>query len=149
MFVDLDNFKQINDKFGHAFGDKLIIEFSRVITKIMPGSVTISRFGGDEFVLLFSGLSENKDTAAFQSEQMAEVLLNSITSGLNIGEQNVYISSSIGITVSDCVDDTVSTLLMQADTAMYQAKEMGKKTFSIYSESIGERMADVFKMEVD
>jgi len=148
MFVDLDNFKQINDTFGHAFGDKLLIEFSRVITKIMPGSVTISRFGGDEFVLLFSGLSENKDTAAFQSEQMAEVLLNSITSGLNIGEQNVYISSSIGITVSDCVDDTVSTLLMQADTAMYQAKEMGKNTFRFYSESIGESMAERFKMEV-
>ena len=148
MFVDLDNFKQINDTFGHAFGDKLLIEFSRVIKDIMPDSVTISRFGGDEFVLLFSELSDNKDTAAFQSEQMAEVLLDSLTSGLNIGEHNVYISSSIGITVSDCIDDTVSTLLMQADTAMYQAKEMGKNTFRFYSESIGESMAERFKMEV-
>lgn len=148
MFVDLDNFKQINDTFGHAFGDKLLIEFSRVIKDIMPDSVIISRFGGDEFVLLFSELSENKDTASFQSEQMAEVLLDSLTSGLNIGEHNVYISSSIGITVSDCVDDTVSTLLMQADTAMYQAKEMGKNTFRFYSESIGESMAERFKMEV-
>lgn len=148
MFIDLDNFKHINDTFGHAFGDELLAVFSSFVKELVPNSVTLSRFGGDEFVILFTELSESYETAAFQIEHMAQIILDSLADGLDVRQQNVYISTSIGIAVSDCSKDDAGSLLMKADTAMYQAKAMGKNTFRFYTDLIGDNMAERFKMEV-
>ncbi|WP_051640782.1 EAL domain-containing protein [Thiomicrorhabdus sp. Milos-T2] len=148
VFIDLDNFKQINDTFGHAFGDKLLVQFSQLIKNMMSDSVTVSRFGGDEFVMLFPELADKIEAAIFQVENIVKLLLEELTKGLAVDEHHVHVSCSIGIAVSDSSNDSVSSLLMQADSAMYQAKSMGKNTFRFYTDSLGESMAERFKMEV-
>jgi len=148
LFLDLDNFKQMNDTFGHRFGDQILVAFSQLLTSVLADKATISRFGGDEFVILFSELSDEKDTAVFQCEHMARIILESLAEGLFVEGQSVYVSTSIGITITDCQNDDDQSLLMQADSAMYQAKSMGKNTFRFYSESIGEAMTERFKIEV-
>ncbi len=147
MFIDLDNFKQINDNFGHGFGDELLKVFGRHLQDLMSEDITISRFGGDEFVILFTELPSQLETANFQCERMAEILLESLAGGIDVKQQHVYVSVSLGLTVSDCENDDEHSLLMQADAAMYQAKAMGKNTFRFYTQSIGEAMNERFSLE--
>ncbi|MEA1988936.1 MAG: EAL domain-containing protein, partial [Pseudomonadota bacterium] len=147
LFIDLDNFKHVNDTFGHAFGDELLCAFSQKLQDLLSDDITLSRFGGDEFVIIFSELHASMETAMFQCEHMAQIILEALETGLEVLGNHIFVSSSIGIAISsDCKTDS-DTLMKQADTAMYQAKNMGKNTFRFYTESIGESMAERFNME--
>ncbi len=147
LFIDLDNFKTVNDTFGHSFGDELLKSFAHHLKELVPDEMTISRFGGDEFVLFFAELPEAQEAASFQCERMAETLMRSLEKGLLVKEKHIDLAASVGITVSNCQEDDEQSLLMQADTAMYQAKSMGKNTFRFYSRSIGASMAERFQLE--
>jgi len=147
MFIDLDNFKQINDNFGHGFGDELLKAFGMKLQELVSDDITVSRFGGDEFVILFTELPEQIETASFQCERIAEIILESLVGGIDVNNQHVYVSTSIGIAVSNCQDDDEHSLLMQADAAMYQAKSMGKNTFRFYTQAIGDSMNEHFVLE--
>ncbi len=139
--------KKINDTFGHAFGDDLLRAFSRKLESILSEDITLCRFGGDEFVILFSELHNCLETAMFQCEHMAQIILQGLEAGMTISGTNIHVASSIGIAISlDCSIDS-DTLMKQADTAMYQAKSVGKNTFRFYSEEIGSEMTARFKME--
>lgn len=147
MFIDLDNFKHINDTFGHAFGDQLLQAFSQKLQTLLSDDITISRFGGDEFVILLSELQDSMDAASFQCEHLAQIILDALEEGLEVADQKIHISPSMGIVFSFEDDLDAETLMMQADLAMYQAKIAGKNTFKFYTESIGEAMTEAFKME--
>ncbi|MDH5300337.1 MAG: EAL domain-containing protein [Gammaproteobacteria bacterium] len=125
MFLDLDNFKPINDFYGHDAGDRLLrIIAARLANLLRPDDV-IARLGGDEFAMII-----RCDTA--QVDSIAQKILNHIAQPIALNDKRIDISISVGIALMN-EESTVSKLLKQADMAMYQAKALGKNNFSFYS----------------
>src|SRR5690606_4131974 len=121
MFVDLDNFKVINDSLGHATGDQLLRGMTQRLRGVLRDRDMLSRFGGDEFIVLLS------DYTGEQSPQRAaERLRKEIARPLVIDGVELFVTGSIGIAVADRVDVTASDLLRDADAAMYRAKARGR-----------------------
>jgi diguanylate cyclase (GGDEF)-like protein/PAS domain S-box-containing protein len=125
IFLDLDRFKYINDSLGHATGDKLLQSVAKRLLAGLRGSDTVSRQGGDEFVILLSEIADPEDLAA--SARKILLLLNAPHS---IGGQDLHIGGSIGISVYPGDGEDAETLIKNADTAMYHAKEKGGATIS-------------------
>jgi diguanylate cyclase (GGDEF)-like protein len=130
MFLDLDRFKEINDTLGHDIGDELLKEVAKRLELCVRGGDTVSRQGGDEFVIILSEISRQQD-AALVAEKILEVLSSTIT----IQGHKLKITTSIGIVIYtvDSADDAMK-LLKKADVAMYQAKGAGRNTFRFYSD---------------
>ena len=128
LFIDLDNFKDLNDTLGHDMGDQLL---SQVATRLV-GSVreadTVARFGGDEFVVMLEALAPDLQDAATQAETVAEKLLASLNQPFELDGAQHYSTPSIGITLFGDERLTVDELLKRADLAMYQAKAAGRNT---------------------
>src|SRR6202521_3918612 len=127
IFLDLDRFKYINDSLGHATGDKLLQSVSKRLLAGLRGSDTVSRQGGDEFVILLSEIADPEDLAA--SARKILLLLNAPHS---IGGQDLLIGGSIGISVYPGDGEDAETLIKNADTAMYHAKERGRNNFQFF-----------------
>lgn len=134
MFLDLDGFKEINDSYGHGFGDKLLIAVSTMLKEIFPQDSYIVRTGGDEFVVILP-CQESKNIIDVTMEKISSMFNNPFS----IDEKDVYVTASIGIAMYP--DDTQSTeeLLKCADAAMYNAKSLGKNTFSFYNSALTEQ----------
>lgn len=128
MFLDLDSFKEINDSFGHRFGDQLLVLFSKLLQNLLPDDTFIVRTGGDEFVILMM-CKENKG----QIEQLLLHLIQKLNDPFNIDLIDVYITASIGIAIYPQDGSTHEELLQKADAAMYNAKNIGKNTYSFYN----------------
>lgn len=120
-FLDLDGFKQVNDRFGHQVGDKLLIATARRIKKVIRESDEVIRLAGDEFVLLLSGISleETLDTSI-------ERILQALSAPFMIDGDNVTVSASIGVSIFPTDGVAANEMVAHADTAMYQAKRKGK-----------------------
>jgi len=127
IFLDLDHFKYINDSLGHATGDKLLQSVSKRLLAGLRGSDTVSRQGGDEFVILFSEIADPEDLVA--SAKKILLLLNAPHS---IGGHDLLIGGSIGISVYPADGEDAETLIKNADTAMYGAKERGRNNFQFF-----------------
>ena len=126
-FLDLDNFKPINDKFGHDIGDQLLIEVARRIKSVIRDGDTVSRQGGDEFALLLGDLE-----SASQCELLFERLRNLLVEPYIINGLSHTISASIGVTIYPSDEGDIDTLLRHADQAMYQSKLEGKNRYSLF-----------------
>lgn len=126
MFIDLDGFKKVNDTLGHDAGDLLLIDVAKRLTSCVSMEATVSRLAGDEFVILLP-CSQQKD-AIVVAKRIIEVLGEPI----NINDNEIHITSSIGISVSHHESRDAETLLKQADIAMYQAKKQGKNNYQLY-----------------
>ena len=135
LFLDLDNFKPLNDLYGHTVGDLLLIEVSHRLSALIRDSDTVARFGGDEFVILLSELSEDKEESIKKLKNITEKILNALSQTYFLAytsegnkEKIVehYCSSSIGVTLFIAYEDTEDNILKRADGAMYMAKEMGR-----------------------
>jgi diguanylate cyclase (GGDEF)-like protein len=120
-FIDLDGFKHINDRYGHVNGDRLLNAVARRLEDAVRSSDTVARFGGDEFVVL---LQEVDDRSAAQ--QLADMLLQTIRQPYILDQQNMLISSSIGVTLYPSDEQDIKKLLHYADSAMYRGKQQGK-----------------------
>ncbi len=133
LFLDLDNFKSINDIHGHEFGDKILIEVSsRILAAIRDQDIT-ARLGGDEFVIILPDIKKD--------EEILDVIQNiqtKVSTPIELDNANHYITCSIGVTIYPKDGKDVSTLLKNADIAMYQAKETGKNTFHFFTKSLHE-----------
>lgn len=127
LFLDLDRFKLINDSLGHAIGDKLLQSVSKRMVACLRNSDTVSRQGGDEFVILLSEIAHSEDAAV-----SAEKLLLSFRAPYSIDGQDLHITGSIGISVYPEDGEDVKTLIQSADTAMYHAKERGRDNFQFF-----------------
>lgn len=132
IFVDLDNFKSLNDTRGHEIGDKLLIQVAERIKKQLREEDTVSRLGGDEFVVLLRDLSDDQAHALLSARQIGEVLLQTINMPYNLDGFEHHTSSSIGICLFSGYEVNQDELLKRADTAMYQAKAMGRNTLCFY-----------------
>ncbi|EDZ63737.1 diguanylate cyclase/phosphodiesterase with PAS/PAC and GAF sensor(s) [Sulfurimonas gotlandica GD1] len=127
-YLDLDGFKPINDKFGHETGDKLLKLFAQRFKEHLREGDTISRIGGDEFILLLSGFESQK--------QLKEILVRLIDTAnipFEIDQNRIHISCSIGATIYPIDNSDTDTLIRHADQAMYRAKEIGKSNYIIYT----------------
>ena len=144
LLLDLDRFKTINDTLGHAAGDELLIEVAkRLHSKVRDGD-TIARLGGDEFVFVVSNLRHREDAA-----NVAETVLEVLKPPIQIGEYDLHVSASIGISLFPDDGDEGSTLLKCADVALYRAKELGRDNYQIYEPKLNERAMERLVLEKD
>lgn len=133
FFLDLDNFKIINDSFGHPVGDKLLILVAERICSMNKDEYTAFRLSGDEFIILYKG---SKDKLVI--EKIASTILSKISESYNIDGSYFHISSSIGIALYPENGADVDELLKNADTAMYYSKESGKNKYTFFNNVMGE-----------
>lgn len=133
LFLDLDGFKEINDSYGHRFGDKLLIRIAEVLQTITPGNSKIIRTGGDEFVVI---LECNKEEN--QIDLIMQNLVNTLRHPFNIDNVDIYITASVGIAMYPSDAENSEDLFQKADAAMYNAKKRGRNTYSFYESKFTE-----------
>jgi len=128
LFLDLDNFKQINDSLGHSVGDTVLISISAKLKKALRKSDTIARLGGDEFVILMSDFKKTEEI-----DEVTTKLFHSLRQPLVIKGSELFVTTSIGISVFPNDGTSPEILLRNADAAMYRAKEKGRNSFEFYT----------------
>jgi diguanylate cyclase (GGDEF)-like protein/PAS domain S-box-containing protein len=132
LFLDLDNFKTLNDTKGHDIGDLLLIEVAKRLVSCVRDGDTVARLGGDEFVVALETLSVNAGDAARQAEMIAEKIRTALNLPYQLEEYTLRITPSIGIVLFHGHQETLDDLLKHADTAMYQAKTAGRNAIRFY-----------------
>jgi diguanylate cyclase (GGDEF)-like protein/PAS domain S-box-containing protein len=132
LFIDLDNFKIINNTSGHDVGDKLLIEVARRVAACVRDGDTIARLGADEFVVMLEGLSESSPVAAAQAKSVGEKILAAIDEPYLIADREHHCTPSIGVTLFTDSECAVDELLKQANIAMNQAKSAGRNTLRFF-----------------
>lgn len=135
LFLDLDNFKQINDTMGHNIGDELLIQLADRLKSSIRGNDVISRLGGDEFVILVGDLDPSSAKASQQAHQMSENVRQSVAVPFRIGTRELHFTASIGITLFNGPREMFD-LLKEADAAMYEAKNGGKNATRLYDNTL-------------
>jgi len=131
LFLDMDNFKAINDALGRESGDLLLKEISKLLQRCLGKKDVVARIGGDEFLVMIRGITLEEDVAL-----VAQNLIDSLKTPILIGDQEINASFSIGISSYPFQGRTAQDLLMQAETALYTAKEKGKNSYLHFSPSI-------------
>ena len=132
IFIDLDNFKTLNDTLGHHYGDLLLQQLSKRLTACVREGDTVSRPGGDEFILLLPNISTQHKIAIYQSQNIAEKILSEIAKPYDLNGTQYTISASLGITVCNGHQRTAEELMRHSDLAMYQSKNSGKNTITFF-----------------
>ncbi|MGB3761057.1 MAG: diguanylate cyclase, partial [Rivularia sp. (in: cyanobacteria)] len=127
LFVDLDGFKEINDKFGHGMGDKLLVDISQSLKSSLRGGDTVARLGGDEFAILLEDIKGVTDAT-----NVALRIQENLETPFDINERKILITASIGIALSSASHEEPLNLLDDADSAMYQAKDKGKAQYIVF-----------------
>jgi two-component system CheB/CheR fusion protein len=141
MFIDLDNFKNVNDNLGHDCGDLLLQEVAARLNLCVRAEDTVARIGGDEFNVLLEGATEA------QIAHTAQRILKKVSKPYLIKDQQVFVSASIGIAVYPQDADDLETLAKNADSAMYQAKEKGKDSFQFFTSDLKEKISHRIELE--
>ncbi|MGB6329105.1 MAG: EAL domain-containing protein [Halarcobacter sp.] len=131
LFIDLDRFKNINDTLGHGIGDKLLVIVANRIRKVLRETDTLARMGGDEFIVVLDS-SVNKKSAGYVCEKILDVIKELIT----IDNNTLTTSGSIGVAMYPDDGKDITTLIKNADTAMYHAKKLGKDTYQYYDKQL-------------
>jgi diguanylate cyclase (GGDEF)-like protein/PAS domain S-box-containing protein len=144
VFLDLDDFKLINDSLGHLVGDWLLRSFAQRLQETVPEGITTVRLGGDEFALLFQGPNAQK-----QAEKNVKRILQALKEPFFIQEYKFHISASIGVAVNLSPDCTAEEVLRDADTAMYVAKSRGKQGYQVFDQVMHTRAAERFGLLAD
>jgi len=154
LFIDVDNFKLINDTFGHTIGDELLKNISdRLSHYVRKGDMisrpagtesnnTVARLGGDEYTMLLTDFTKEKDASV-----IAQRILNELAKPFKIGGHDIYITASIGITLYPSDGEDVDTLLKNADLSMYEAKDRGKNNFQFFNKLMKITMFERLNLE--
>jgi diguanylate cyclase (GGDEF)-like protein/PAS domain S-box-containing protein len=137
LFLDLDGFKHINDSLGHSIGDKLLQSIAKRLVDCVRGSDTVSRQGGDEFVVLLSEMEQPQDAAI-----TAIRMLNAVAKAHSIDQHDLHVTTSIGLSVFPDDGFDAETLTKNADTAMYQAKENGRQSYQFFKPAMNVRAVE-------
>ena len=131
LFIDLDHFKEVNDTLGHHQGDILLVDAARRISACVRKSDTVARLGGDEFTVILSELDKTE-----RVEQIAQQIIDSLRAPFTLGQEQAFVSASIGITLypDDALD--IDDLLKHADQAMYAAKDAGRNRYAYFTATL-------------
>lgn len=144
MFLDLDNFKIVNDSLGHSVGDLLLVHVSKLLSSVLRENDTISRVGGDEFTILLTDIHSESD-----AEYIAQKIFDSLKGEHTIGKHKLLISTSIGIALYPDTAMDIDTLIRNADTAMYEAKKNHKNNYKIFDNNMYTKLNKFVKKEQD
>ena len=144
LFIDLDNFKEINDSLGHHVGDSILVEVSHRMKDQMRSSDTLSRLGGDEFAIILNNLEQVEDIT-----RIIENGMNTFLEPFVIKEHTLHISMSVGVSIYPNDGDSAQVLLKNADAAMYKAKGNGRNTYSFYDETMTEKAFERIYLEAE
>lgn len=149
LFIDLDNFKDLNDTQGHDVGDLLLTQVAQRLVAVVRDADTVARFGGDEFVVMLDGLSAELFTATSQAETVAEKLLRALNTPYTLAGAPHYSTPSIGVTLFGDERHSVDELLKRADLAMYQAKAAGRNTQRLFDPAMQAALLARSSLEAD
>jgi diguanylate cyclase (GGDEF)-like protein len=127
MLLDLDHFKEVNDRLGHATGDELLIDAGGRLMSLLRESDTVARMGGDEFMLILPGLARWEDAA-----EIAQRILEAFRRPFATSDHELRITTSIGIAIYPDEGEDMALLMRSADTALYRAKQRGRDNFQRY-----------------
>lgn len=143
LFIDLDDFKKVNDSLGHEVGDKLLIETAERLSQVVRSGDTVGRLGGDEFLILLGDISEPLDAG-----QVAENVIGQFKDRpFNIDGRELVLTCSVGIALYPKDGDSPSTLLRNADSAMYHAKDAGRNTYSYFTDEMNRQVSRRLALE--
>ncbi len=131
IFIDLDNFKDINDTLGHSFGDEVLKKVSNILLNVVRENDIVARIGGDEFVIVLPDTADE-----FISTEIANRVRKELSKSMMVGDVKCNITASMGITVYPRDGENVEVLLKNSDIAMYKAKELGKNNFHFFTEDL-------------
>ena len=149
LFLDLDDFKNINDLHGHHTGDQLLCLVAKRLGGATRSGDTVARLGADEFVVMLESLAGEYQEAATQSEQCAKELLLTLGKPYQLDALKLHISVSMGVTLFNDVSSTASDLIQQADMAMHQAKASGKQGIRFFDPAMQESVSTRLRLEED
>jgi diguanylate cyclase (GGDEF)-like protein len=142
MFLDLDEFKQVNDSLGHLVGDELLRTVADRLVSLVRNSDTVARLGGDEFAILVEGISQREDMSV-----LAEKILQIVEQPMVLEGQQLQISVSIGIATAPHDEISAEYLIRDADAAMYEAKRQGRAAYRFFSGELTSRATEALKLE--
>jgi diguanylate cyclase (GGDEF)-like protein len=142
LFLDLDDFKKINDTLGHHSGDKLLVEAASRLCNAVRSSDTVGRLGGDEFIILLGGLRDAVDV-----RPVVENVLNEFRKAFRIDGRELIITATVGIAVYPNDGSQAAELLRKADSAMYHAKEQGRNTYSYFTNAMNQEVSRRLALE--
>jgi len=147
LFIDLDNFKNLNDTLGHDIGDTLLQQVKQRLESCIRNGDTVARLGGDEFVVMLSDLSEQPIEAAAQTESIGEKILATLSESYQLGKHLYRCTASIGVTLFSGNQQKTDDLMKQADIAMYQAKKAGRNTLRFFDRQMQENISARVSLE--
>jgi diguanylate cyclase (GGDEF)-like protein len=143
LFVDLDNFKQVNDRFGHGTGDRVLHRAAQRLVKATRSGDTVARFGGDEFAILLENLTDRD-----QVTDIAARVVDSLQGPLDVTGDDMRVSGSVGVAFADG-EDGVEQLMRNADVAMYASKARGKGCYTIYESALDRAAKERLALEAE
>jgi diguanylate cyclase (GGDEF)-like protein/PAS domain S-box-containing protein len=149
LFIDLDNFKNLNDTLGHSYGDLLLKEVAIRLKSCVRTSDIVARFGGDEYVILVTELSSERNVACDQVQRIADKILLELNHPYQLEEHTYFSTPSVGIAIIDQSITNYEEILKQADLAMYQAKAFGRNTSRFYSNEMQTKVTNRVSLEKD
>jgi diguanylate cyclase (GGDEF)-like protein/PAS domain S-box-containing protein len=136
LFLDLDDFKKVNDTLGHETGDKLLVEAGQRLLSVVRAGDSVGRLGGDEFIILLTGINDVIDALP-----VVENLLSQFREAFKVDGRELILTASIGISIFPNDGSSASDLLRNADSAMYNSKEFGRNTYSYFTEAMNKKVA--------
>lgn len=146
-FIDLDNFKIVNDTKGHLIGDELLIQASERLLQMIRLEDTVARLGGDEFVIMAEEFGTTRDEAMYYATLIAEKIIRILREPFEIGGEQFYLSGSVGMALFFDHEKTVNEILAQADTAMYSAKNAGRNTYRFFDADLQDALLKRIDLE--
>jgi len=149
LFIDLDNFKDLNDTRGHDVGDLLLQQVAQRLKASVRASDTVARLGGDEFVVLLEDLGNTMEEASLQAERVGKKILQQLNSPYELKAVEHHSTPSVGITLIHEQRQSVDELLKQADLAMYEAKSAGRNTLRFFDPAMQALVAQRTELEAD
>jgi len=142
LFLDLDRFKNINDTLGHNVGDTILNTIAQRIKRTLREADTVARFGGDEFMVLVENIHNIADIA-----NLAVKLIDTISQPMFVEQQEVYVTTSIGISIAPIDSDSTDQMIRFVETAMYRAKEMGRNNYQFYTSNMNAHTRERLALE--
>lgn len=147
LFMDIDNFKNINDSLGHQVGDELLKAFATRFSNIIRTEDTLSRLGGDEFVILLSDIGTDEVSATKASNEVAVKLHKLLTQPLQLTTNSLTITISIGVKLISSSKETINDILKDADIAMYKAKQSGRNNTRFFEQKMSDMLTSELTLE--
>jgi len=149
FYLDLNQFKTINDTMGHSVGDQLLVQVANRLQTLLKEGYNLSRLGGDEFAIILPFIASNKEDAKIRADMYSRNLQEAFASAFMIEEMHLYVKSSIGIVIVEPESHNIEEIIRYADISMYNAKRKGRDTIAYYNPQLDTERKKLFSLQHD